>query len=176
MMGACTHVSFIGIGSNLGDREGNIKRAIDLLGKCDGIAVKKTSHIYETEAMANGRPSLHPPFFNTVAKISTPLSPEELLSRLIQIEQMFGRPFPREKNEPRAVDLDILFFDDIVLDSPALKIPHPEIEKRLFVLTPLCDIARAFRHPRLGLTVAEIEKDCRINNPAKIDKWRGNNA
>lgn len=161
------HISFIGIGSNLGPRSENIGRALELLQK-EGISVEKISCLYETEAMENCKPCGQPPFLNAAAQISTPLSPWELLRRLTAVEAAFGRPHPRKKNEPRAIDLDVLFFDDIALDSPAFKIPHPEIEKRLFVLVPLCDIAPSLSHPVLRRTIAEMERDCRNRYPMKI--------
>lgn len=155
--------AFIGIGSNLGDRISNCKKAVSLIEQ-SGIKIKKLSRWYETEAFGKFGPVDGPPFINGAAEVSTSLSPEELLSALMEIEKSFGRPFPRQKGEPRAIDLDILFYGSLILETKRLQIPHPELAKRLFVLIPLCDIAPALVHPVLGRTVRELKIGCRKGN------------
>lgn len=165
--------AFLGIGSNLSNRSANIKMALDILGRRNDIGIEKISRIYESEAAANGKPSDGPPYLNAAAEISTSLTPEDLLLVLVETELRLGRPHPRKKNDPRTIDLDILFYDDLVLDTRRLVIPHPELEKRLFVLIPLCDIEPALRHPVLGESISELEKKCRLLHPMTINEWKG---
>lgn len=159
------HTAYIGIGSNQGDRPGNCLAALERLGRAGGIEIKKVSRWYETEAVSQGVPSGQPDFVNGAALISTDLAPGQLLSLLQGIEAELGRPSPRPKGEPRTIDLDILFYDDLIIDSSNLKIPHPELPKRLFVLVPLCDIAPAFLHPAQGRAVKDLERECRQAGP-----------
>ena len=129
-------VSFIGIGSNLGVREDNIRRAIDYLSKYKGIKIDKVSRIIETE------PQGGPPqgkYLNGVIKVNTDLSPRELLRALQSIENMMGR-VRTVRFGPRIIDLDILLYGDKTVDEPELKIPHPEMFKRKFVIEPLLEI------------------------------------
>lgn len=127
---------FIGIGSNLGERQANINLAIELLAKVEGVFIEKISSIIETEPVG-GPPQ--PKYLNGVLKINTGLSPQELLSVLQEIENKLGRK--REiKNGPRTIDLDILLYGNKVLDEPNLKIPHPRMFEREFVLKPLLEI------------------------------------
>lgn len=155
------HTAYIGIGSNIGNKLNNCQKAVSFL----GMEVVKISRWYESEALLNGTPPEGTPFVNGTVEIRTPLEPRGLLERLAGIEREMGRPFPRPKNEPRVIDLDILFFDSLILDLDDLKIPHPEIPKRLFVLSPLCDIAPMLRHPVLKKTIEELEKECLKSGP-----------
>jgi 2-amino-4-hydroxy-6-hydroxymethyldihydropteridine diphosphokinase len=127
---------FIGIGSNLGNREENIKMAIEYLKNNPCILIEKVSSMIETE------PQGGPPqgrYLNGVIKINTTLSPHELLSFLQDIEERLGRV--REvKNGPRTIDLDILLYGEKIVDEPSLNIPHPRMFQRDFVLKPLFDI------------------------------------
>lgn len=95
-------------------------------------------------------------FMNGVARIETDLAPQRLLAKLQEIEARLGRVRTGIKWEPRTIDLDILFYDGLVMDAPALKIPHPELHKRMFVLRPLCDIAPSLMHPVLNKTVKQL--------------------
>ncbi len=129
-------IVFIGIGSNLGNKRANCETAIELLQKNSHIKLIARSKWYETEALTKGDPK----FINGAIKLETSLSPVELLHELQKIETEIGRVRTRKKWEPRVIDLDILFYDDLVMNTPELKIPHPELHKRMFVLKPLCDI------------------------------------
>ena len=128
-------IAYIGLGSNLGDRAGNIGQAIGLLQK-NGIKVLKTSAVIET-APVGGPPQNK--FLNAVVKVETRLSPVELLDHCQAIEQKLGR-VRTVANGPRTIDLDILLYDHLAMDTPQLKIPHPRMFERAFVLEPLKEI------------------------------------
>lgn len=146
------HTAYIGIGSNLGDRDGNIRAAIGLLRENPMISVSKISNIYETDPITPGVEP-QPKYLNGAIEIETTLAPGALLGVLIKIEAELGRPSPRAKGTPRTIDLDILFYDDLIMDEPHLRIPHPEVSKRMFVLLPLCDIAPLVVHPAEGRSI-----------------------
>lgn len=143
-------VIFLGLGSNLGSREENIKMAIDYLK--ENIRIEKVSSIIETEPYGFVN---QPKFLNCVLKGTTLLSPFELLEFVLEIENKMGRK-RLFKWGPRNIDIDILFYDDCVIDTEKLKIPHPELHKRLFVLEPLCEIEKNFVHPVLKKSVYEL--------------------
>ena len=138
--------AYLGLGSNLGNREGNLQRACEMLG-----ALEK-SKIHETEPFGVLD---QPKFLNMVCVVETELSPRELLEHCQEIERKIGRQ-KREKWGPREIDIDILFYGDQVVDEPDLKIPHPGIAEREFVLEPLREIAPDFVHPILGERVVDI--------------------
>jgi len=144
------NVVFLGLGSNLGDRGENIKKAIEHLK--DKIRIEKVSSIIETEPYGFVD---QPKFLNCVLKGTTVLSPLELLEFVLDIENKMGRK-RLFKWGPRNIDIDILFYDDCVIDTENLKIPHPELHKRLFVLEPLCEIEKDFVHPVLKKSVYEL--------------------
>lgn len=124
---------FLGIGSNLGNRFNNIKKAIYLLKETPGIRLREVSRLYET--IPEGGPSQRN-FINGAIKIETQLSPLKLLERLKQIERILGRK-KTVRNGPRPIDLDILFYGTWILNKKKLTIPHPRMFEREFVLTPL---------------------------------------
>lgn len=146
--------AYIALGSNLGDREKNISKAVEYLKELGGIAVKQISSIYETEPVGARQGK----FLNGIIEIETSLLPDELLDRLKGIESRLGR-VKAEENGPRPIDLDIIFYDDIVIDGGRIKIPHPRMQEREFVLRGLNEIAPRFVHPRLNKTVEGIYKD-----------------
>jgi len=149
------HTSYIGIGSNLGDRSNNIARAIELLDQHDDIDVIATSTTYEFAAlMKDGQKQ--PDYLNAATKLTTTLKPLDLLDALQAIERKLGRPIEHGFWQPRTIDLDILIYDARVVQHPRLTIPHPEIAKRVFVLRPLCDIASALAHPLTGETMRTL--------------------
>ena len=145
-----SHRVFIALGSNLGDREKNLGAAILLLSSF--ISVQKISPIYETEPWGfKDQPS----FFNQVLEGLTRFKPVTLLKRLKSIEKKLGRK-PGIRYGPRLIDLDILFYDDLILDEPGLAIPHPRLHERSFVLVPLENIAPCLVHPVLNQTIHEL--------------------
>jgi 2-amino-4-hydroxy-6-hydroxymethyldihydropteridine diphosphokinase len=145
------HRVLIGIGSNLGEREENCSAAIELMER-EGIHVLSRSSFYETEPWGVKD---QPRFLNMALSASTDCAPRELLRRLKGIEQIMGRK-EGIRWGPRIIDLDILLYDHIVLNEPALVIPHPRMHEREFVLKPLLEIAPDAVHPVLKKTVREI--------------------
>ena len=145
--------AYIGLGSNLGDRELRLLSAVAELGKLPGTRVTALSRFYETEPVG-GVPQEN--FYNAVARITTGLSPLELLAGLKRIElEVFQRKDSGHWG-PRSMDLDILLYGDLVLSGERLTIPHPRLCERRFVLQPLADIAPSLVHPSLGRSVAEL--------------------
>ena len=127
---------FIVIGSNLGDRKKYIKNAIEKLKETEGIEVKKISNIYETEPVGGPKQG---EYLNGVMEIETWLKPRELITELQKIEKQLGR-IRSVKNAPRTIDLDILLYGDEKIDEPGLKVPHPRMYEREFVMKPLKEI------------------------------------
>jgi 2-amino-4-hydroxy-6-hydroxymethyldihydropteridine diphosphokinase len=145
-----THTIYLALGTNLGDRPANLRAASDAF--APEIRVLAESPVYETEPWGY---TDQPPFLNRVVRAETELSPTDLLDRLKEIEATLGR-VPSFRNGPRLIDLDILFYDDLILDTPPLVIPHPSLHKRAFVLVPLAAIAPSLVHPVLGLSVEQF--------------------
>jgi 2-amino-4-hydroxy-6-hydroxymethyldihydropteridine diphosphokinase len=138
--------AFVGIGSNLGDREDNLARAIELLSAEDGVEVVAVSEIRETEPVG---PIAQGPFLNGAVRIDTDLGPAELLERLLAVEQRLGR-VRRERFGPRTIDLDLLLYGEKVVDEPGLTVPHPRLHERRFALEPLSDLAPGLEIPGKG--------------------------
>jgi 2-amino-4-hydroxy-6-hydroxymethyldihydropteridine diphosphokinase len=130
---------YIGVGSNLGDRLGYIRKAIALLKKIPGIDVGKMSPVYETPA--EGGPAGQPDYLNLVFELKSAFSPETLLGILKGIEKKAGRSSDPVRWAPREIDLDILLCGDVKVKTKKLRVPHPMMEKRYFVLRPLADLA-----------------------------------
>jgi len=145
--------AFIGIGSNLGDRKANYLEAIDRMQKLPGTRIVKQSSLYESEPLGDAKTW----FVNAVVELETEFSAAELLKRLKAIEAAMGRKRARGKRwGSRIIDLDILFFNNEIIDKRTLKVPHPELQHRRFVLAPLAELAPQLVHPRLGVTVSEL--------------------
>jgi GTP cyclohydrolase-4 len=144
------HRVYLGLGANLGDRQSNLVQAMQHIRA--RAAIEQISACYETRPVGYLE---QPDFLNLACAITTELSPHELLRFLKQVERRMGRE-PSFRNAPRPIDIDILFYDDLVLESEALTIPHPRLNERAFVLVPLAEIAAALLHPSLNLTVAEL--------------------
>ena len=148
--------AFVGIGSNLGDREGNFRQAVELLSAEDGIDVVAVSEIRETDPVG---PVEQGPFLNGAVRIETDLAPRELLERLLAVEERLGR-VRRERWGPRTIDLDLLLYGDDVVDEPGLTVPHPRLHERRFALEPLSDLAPSLEIPGKGpisALLAELE-------------------
>jgi 2-amino-4-hydroxy-6-hydroxymethyldihydropteridine diphosphokinase len=145
--------AYVGLGSNLGDREANLKRAVEMLDAREGVSVVRVSSSIETEPL--GGPEGQPKFVNAAAAVDTTLAPRELLRACQEIERSLGRT--REVRwGPRTIDLDILLYDDWVVRESDLEIPHPRMTRRGFVLSTLAEIAPDARHPLFSETVREM--------------------
>ena len=136
--------AFIGLGSNMGDRAGHLRAALERLAQLPQTRVIRCSSWHET-APVGGPPQGM--FLNGVARIETSLKPKDLLERLQLIEEELGRPRERVQWGPRVIDLDLLDYDGLTLNLPGLELPHPRLRKRPFVLIPLAEIAPEWRHP-----------------------------
>lgn len=147
------HRACIGFGSNLGDRSATIRAAADELRAAPGVQSVRRSSMHETDPV--GGPPGQPAYLNAAAVVETTLSPRELLDRLLEIERQLGRQ-RRERWGPRTIDLDLLLYDDRVIDEPGLTVPHPRMHERRFVLEPLVEIAPDMIHPVLRATVREL--------------------
>lgn len=158
------HVVYLALGSNLGDRQANLKQAIASLSP--QMEVKAKSRVYETSPWGY---TDQPKFLNQVVKVDTYVGPEQLLKHLKRLEIALGR-VPSFQNGPRLIDIDILFYDDLVLNTPSLVVPHPQLQERAFVLMPLNDIAPALSHPSTGKTVSEMLESCDTSGISVYEK------
>ncbi len=141
---------YLGLGSNLGSREDNLDKAMELISQ--RLRLGKVSPRYDTEPVGNTN---QPRFLNMVCEVSTALPPASLLALLQGFELKLGR-VPGKPNSPRPIDLDILFYGNQMINTPELTIPHPRLAERAFVLVPLADIAPDLMHPVLHKTVKEL--------------------
>jgi 2-amino-4-hydroxy-6-hydroxymethyldihydropteridine diphosphokinase len=144
------HTVYLGLGSNLGDRLVNLQAACSAL--TPYACIFSASPVYETAPWGY---TDQPAFLNQVLGVETDLSPVELMATLKQVEADLGR-ISSFRYGPRLIDLDILFYDDLVLVTPGLVIPHPRLAERAFVLVPLAGLAPGLRHPVIGKTVSEL--------------------
>jgi len=147
------HRVFIGVGSNLGDRRENCREARRRVSELPKTRVVKESSLYESEPHGNAKTW----FGNSVLEVETELAPADLLKRLKQIEEEMGRKRVKGKRwGSRIIDLDILFYDNEIVDKRNLKIPHPRLPERRFVLVPLSELAPQLIHPGLNVSVSEL--------------------
>ena len=147
------HTAHIALGSNLGDKEANLRRALELLDE-HGVEVVKVSSFICTEPYGV---TDQPQFLNAVCQVRTSLEPLALLHTLLGIEQEMGRVRLRHWGE-RNIDLDLLLYEDVVMDTPELKLPHPDMQNRDFVLLPLFEIAPELIHPVLRKNIGELKE------------------
>jgi 2-amino-4-hydroxy-6-hydroxymethyldihydropteridine diphosphokinase len=155
------HRAFIGIGTNLGDKAANYREAITRIAGLPETRVLRQSSVYETDPV--GEVELMGPFFNGAIEIETELPADVLMRRLLAIERAMGRKrvpgrksVRRTRYKPRVIDLDLLFFDKEIRDTPALTLPHPRLHERRFVLAPMAELAPALIHPRLNVTISDL--------------------
>ena len=151
------HIVYLALGANLGDRLANLKQAIASL--TPQMEVKAKSSVYETPPWGYED---QPKFLNQVVKVKTYLEPEALLRHLKRLEVALGRK-ESFQNGPRLIDIDILFFDDTVVNTSSLVIPHPRLHERAFVLLPLMDIAPDLVHPVSKKSVSEMVVECDVS-------------
>lgn len=150
--------AYLLIGGNTGNRQAYLQQARELIEQRLG-SIQTQSQVYETGAWGK---TDQPDFLNQVLLISTTHSPEELITNILSIEEQMGR-IRTERNAPRIIDIDILFYNNEVIDQPHLHIPHKEIPNRRFVLTPLNEIAPDLIHPYLNKSIMTLLSECRDN-------------
>lgn len=155
-------IVYLALGSNLGNRLANLKQAI--LSLTPQMEVKAKSQVYETPPWGYED---QPKFLNQVIKVKTYLEPEPLLKHLKRLEVSLGRK-ETFRNGPRVIDIDILFYDDLVIDTPSLVIPHPRLHERAFVLLPLMDIDPDLTHPLTKKSVREMAALCTTDGIEKF--------
>jgi 2-amino-4-hydroxy-6-hydroxymethyldihydropteridine diphosphokinase len=154
---------FLGLGTNLGDRQKNLDQALDKIAEVIGIIVSRSS-VYETEPWGF---QSNDQFLNMVIGVETNLKPSGLLGRLLMIESLLGRLRDGKQYSSRIIDLDILLYGKQKIDTISLKIPHPRMHERRFVLIPLCEIAPDIVHPVFGKTISELLKECKNSGMVK---------
>jgi 2-amino-4-hydroxy-6-hydroxymethyldihydropteridine diphosphokinase len=157
-------IVYLGIGTNLDNRERNLEEAVTKIEESIG-KVLMSSSIYVTEPWGFISDN---DFLNIVVKVETNLNPSGLLGRILMIELLLGRIRGKKKYESRLIDIDILFYEDLVINEINLKIPHPLIHDRRFVLIPLCEIEPELIHPVLNKTVASLLKSCEDKSKVRL--------
>jgi len=149
------HTAYIGIGSNLGEREVTIRDALELLAADPELEVEAVSSIRETDPVGVVD---QPRFLNAAIRLTTDLAPHALLERLLAVEQQLGRVRTGERYGPRTIDLDLLLYGDEIVDEPGLQVPHPRLAERRFVLEPLAELDPGLVVPGLGPIQALLAK------------------
>lgn len=155
--------TYIGLGSNLGDREAQIRLALDDLARLPGSRLVRASSLYDSEPVGDVE---QPNFLNAVAELETELSARQLLWNLQLVERRLGRTRSRHWG-PRTIDLDLLLFGELVVDEPDLQVPHPELTRRSFVLVPLVELDPLLVHPVTGETFVTHLTSLKTRPPVK---------
>lgn len=162
--------AYVGLGSNLGDRAGNLLLAVRGLMEAS-LHVSRLSGIYETEPVGVRH---HDNYLNMVAEIHLKtITPEQMLARMIRIEYLLGRRNKFEQ-KPRTVDLDLLFYGGVHYNTPFLTLPHPRLHQRKFVLVPMAELVPNFVHPTLNKTIQEILS--KVSDDTKVKRWNPNSS
>ena len=167
--------AYVALGANLGDRLASLRRAASLISQTPGLKLEAAASLYESAAV--GTPAPQPAFLNSVLRVSSTLAPDELMAALLDIECAMGRK-REERLAPRVIDLDLLLYGELVLDSAELTLPHPRLHERRFVLEPLAELAAELVHPRLERSFAELKSElatsgqelCRVMGPQWADQ------
>lgn len=155
--------AFVGLGSNLGDREAMIRLALDELAGLPETDLRQASSLYDTEPVGDVD---QPNFLNAAAIVETALPARQLLWNLLRVERRLGR-VPARRWGPRAIDLDLLFYGGAVIEEPGLRVPHPEVTRRAFVLVPLVELDPMFVHPETGATLIHHLSQLHTRPPVK---------
>ena len=167
-MGKKMITAYVGFGSNLGDRAGNLLLAARGLMEA-GLHVTRLSAIYESDPVGVED---HDSYLNMVAEITlSNITPSQIMARMIRIEYLLGRRHKFLK-APRTVDLDLLFYDDLKLETEFLQVPHPRLHKRMFVLVPLAELVPNLIHPTLNSSIKDIIEN--LDSPYDVTRWDPN--
>lgn len=162
--------AFVGLGSNLGDRAGNLLLAVRGLAE-SGFVIHRLSAIYETEPVGVEH---HEPYLNMAAEIHLRgITPSQMMARMLRIEHLLGR-LEKSVLKPRTADLDLLLFGGLTIESELLTVPHPRLHLRRFVLVPLAEIAPHTVHPVLNKDVATLLAE--VDDPGEVERWDPNAA
>ena len=156
-----SNIVYLSLGSNIGDRESNLAQATMALSINYEISDIISSSYYETEPLYN---ESQPDFLNSVVRFSTSLKPFDVLDIIQKVEIMLGRPAEREKNQPRIIDIDILFHGDAVIETDKLSLPHPMVSLRKFILIPFAEVEPDFQIPHSNLTIKDLIDHCPDNS------------
>jgi 2-amino-4-hydroxy-6-hydroxymethyldihydropteridine diphosphokinase len=154
---------FLGIGTNLGNRKANLRKAREMIGEHIG-RIWNSSSVYETAPWGFEAEN---DFLNMVIEVETNLSPSEIMKKIAGIESKLGRERDQDRYSSRVIDIDIVLYDDLAINENGLKIPHPLMHERKFVLVPLCELAPDMIHPVLEKSMSVLLEECRDRSKIK---------